>query len=116
MNGWIIREMGINVDTVEDSIQNAFLTEIDGNNTLKIKIAISSINASSGNVANSAMAVSEPGEHISVTAAFENVSERNITLDVFNTDDETRKIILDDLSELSVPGTRFDRPPLTHHN
>ena len=76
MNDWIIREMGINVDTVEDSIQNAFLTEIDGNKTLKIKIAISSISASCGSVVDSIMAVSERGEHIRVTAAFENVPEK----------------------------------------
>ena len=46
---------------------------------------------------------------------FENVSKRNNTLHVFNTNDETQIDIPDEVSELSVPGTHYDRQPHTHH-
>ena len=62
------------------------------------------------------MATSERGEHIGITAPFENVSKSNNTLDVFNTIDETRNNIPDEVSELSVPGTHFDRQSHIHHN
>ena len=62
------------------------------------------------------MASSEHGEHIRITAIFENVSERNNTLHVFNTNDKTRNNIPDEESEWSVPGTHLDRQPHTHHS
>ena len=62
------------------------------------------------------MANREPGEHIGITVPFENVSERNNTLHVFNTNDETRNDIPDEVKELSVRGTHFDRQPYTHHS
>ena len=63
------------------------------------------------------MAISERGEHMEISAPFENVSERNNTLHVFNINDETRNIIPGELSELSViPGTHLDRLPHTHYN
>ena len=92
------------------------MTAIDSNTTPKIELAYRSINASSGRNATSDMANSIRGEHIGMTAPFENVSERKSTLHVFNTNDETRNNFPDEVSELSVPGTYVDRQPLTHHN
>ena len=106
-------EMGNIVD--KDMIQNAILTAIDSIYTPKVQLAIRSINASSGRDATIVMANSERGEHIGITAPFESVSERNITLHVFNTNDETRNNIPDEVSELSVSGTYLDRQPHTHH-
>ena len=79
-NEKIDRERGNIVDTVEERIQNAFWTAIDSINTPKIELAIRSINAFSGRYATSVMASSERGENIGITAPFENVSEKNITL------------------------------------
>ena len=91
--------MGNMVDTVEDRIQNAFLAARDSVIvTYKIVLAFRSINASSGRDATSVMAGSERGEHIVVTAFFENVSEKNNTLHEFNSNDETRNKILDEVS------------------
>ena len=91
------------------------LIAIDSIITLGIELAIRSINASSGRDATSVIAKSERGEHRRVSAPFKNVSERNNTLHVFNTNYETRNNIPDEISELSVPGTHFDRQPHTHH-
>ena len=60
------------------------------------------------------MASSKRREDIGIIAPFENVSERNITLNVLITNDETRNKIPDDSSELSVPHTTSDRQPNTH--
>ena len=107
--------MGNIVDTVEDRIQNATLTAIDSIIAPKIELAIRSMNASSRRDATSVTANSERGEHIGITAPFENVSERNNTLHVVSTNDETRNNIPGEVSELSVQGTHFDRQPHTHH-
>ena len=115
LNEGIDREMGNIVDTVEDKIQNAILTAIDSIITPRIELAIWSKNASSGRDATSVTASSERGERVGITASFENVSERNSTLHVLNTIDETRNNIPDEVSELSVRGTHFDRQPHTHH-
>ena len=92
--------MGNVVDIIEDRIQNAFLTLIDSNITSKIELATRSGNASSGGDATSVMANSERGEHIGITATFENVSGRSNRLHVFNTNDETRNDIPEEVSEL----------------
>ena len=94
-NEKIDREMGNIVDTVEDRIQNAILTAIDSIIFLEIELAIRSINASSGWDATSVLAISERGEHIRITSPFENVSERNNTLHVLCTNDETGNKIPD---------------------
>ena len=62
------------------------------------------------------MVNSERGEHIGISAPFENIHERNNTLHVFSTIDKTRNIILDEVNELSVPGTHLDWQPHTHHS
>ena len=114
-NERIDREMSNIVDTVEDRIQNAILTAIDNIVTPKIELAIRSINASSGRDVTSVSANSERRERVGINASFENASRNDDTLDVSNVNDETRHNIPDELSELSVPETHFDRQAQTHH-
>ena len=103
------------VDTVEDRMQNALLAAIDNIVTPKIELAIRSINASSGRDVTSASANSERCEHAGVSTFFGNASGYNDTLGVSNVNDETRHNILDEVSELSVPETHFNRQAHTHH-
>ena len=114
-NERIDREMSNIVDTVEDRIQNAILTAIENIVAPKIELAIRSINASSGQDVTSASATSERREYIGSNVPFENASENNNTLGVTNVNDETRHNISDEVSELSVPETHFDRQAHTHH-
>ena len=88
-NEKIDREMSNIDDTVEERIQNAFLTAIDSIVAHEIELAIRSMNASSGRDATSVLASSELGEHIGIAAPFENVSEKNNTQHVLNVIDET---------------------------
>ena len=111
----IEREISNIVDTVEDRIQNAILTAIENIVAPKIELAIRSINASSGRDVTSVTANSKCGERVGINASFENASENNNTLRVPNVNDETRLNIPDEVSELSVPETRFDQQPQTHH-
>ena len=115
-NERIDREMNNIVDTVEDRVQNAILSAIENIVAPKIELAIRSINASSGRDATSVTANSERGERVGINASFENASENNNTLRVPNVNDETRLNIPDEVSELSVSETRFDRQPQTHHS
>ena len=115
-NERIDREMSNIVDTVEDRIQNAILTSIGNIVAPKIELAIRSISASSGRDVTSVTANSERGERVGINASFENASENNNTLRVPNVNDENRQNIPDEVSELSVPQTCFDRQPHTHHN
>ena len=115
-NERIDREMSNILDTVEDRIQNAILTAIENIVAPKIELAIRSINASSGRDATSVSANSERSECVGVNASLENASKNNDTLDVSNVNDETRHNIPDEVSELSVPVTHFDRQPHTHHS
>ena len=115
-NERIDREMSNIVDTVEDKIQNAVLTAIENIVAPKIELAIRSINSSSGRDVTSVTANSERGERVGISASFENASENNNTLRVPNVNDETRQNIPDEVSELSVPETRFDRQPHAHHS
>ena len=114
-NERIDREMSNVVDTVEDRIQNAMLTAIENIVAPKIELAIRSMKASSGRDATSVSANSERREHVGISTSFENVSGNNDTLGVSNVNDETRQNIPDEVSELSVPETRFDRQPHNHH-
>ena len=114
-NGKSDREMSNIVDTVEDRIQNAFLTAIDNIVAPKIELLIKSLNASSGRDATSVSTNSERREHAGLNTSFENASGNNNTLGVSNVNDETRLNIPDEVSELSVPETQFDRQPHTHH-
>ena len=114
-NERVDREMSNIVDTVEDRTHNAVLAAYDNTVTHKVELAIRSINASSGRDATSVSANSERWEHVGINASFENASENNNTLGVSNVNDETRHDIQDEVSELSVPETRFNRQPQTHH-
>ena len=114
-NERIDREMSNIVDTIEDRIQNAILTAIDNIVAPKIELAIRSINASSGRDATSVSANSERREHGGISTSFKNASGNNSTLGVSNVNDETRYNIPDEVSELSVLVTHFDRQPQTHH-
>ena len=114
-NERIDRELSSIVDTVEDRIQNAILTAIENIVAPKIELAVRSINAASGRDATSVSANSERRERVGVNASLENASRNNDTLDVSNVNDETRHNIPDEVSELSLPVTRFDRQPHTHH-
>ena len=114
-NERIDRESSNIVDTVEDRLQNAILTAIDNIVAPKIELAIRSINAPSGRDVTSVIANSERRERVGINASLKNVSENNI-LRVSNVNDETRQNIPDKVSELSVPETRFDRQPQSHHN
>ena len=68
----IDREMGNFVDRVEDGIRNAILTAIDNVITMRIELAVRSINASSGRSATSVTANSELGKHTGIAISFEN--------------------------------------------
>ena len=114
-NERIDTEMNNIVETVEDRIQNAILTAIDNIVAPKIELGIRSINTSSGRDVTSVSANSERREHAGINAFFENASENNNKLNTTNENDETRQNIHDEVSELSVPGTHFDRQPHTHH-
>ena len=107
--------MSNTLDTVEDRIQNAILTAIDNIVAPKIELAIRSVNASSGRDVTSVVANSERGEHVGINASFENASGNNNTPGVSNVNDETRHNIPDEVSELSVSETHFDRQAHTHH-
>ena len=107
-------EMSNIVDTVGDRIQNAVLTAIDSIVAPKVELAIRSRNASSGRDATSVTANSKRGEHVGINASLENASGNNV-LHVSTVNNETRTIMPDDLSELSVPETRFDRQTYTDH-
>ena len=114
-NERIDREMNNIIETVEDRIQNAILTAIDNIVAPKIELAIRSINTSSGWDVTSVSANSERRKHAGIDAFFKNASENNNKLNTTNENDETRQNIHDEVSELSVPGTHFDRQPHTHH-
>ena len=114
-NERIDREMSNIVDALEDRIQSAILTAIDKIIAPKIELAIRSINASSGRNAFSVIANSERGEHVGINTSFVNASGNNNTVHVSNVNDETRHSILDEVSELSVPKTHFNRQTHTHH-
>ena len=110
------KEMSNIADTVEDRIQNAILTAIENIVAPKIELAIKTINASSGRDMTSGTANSECGEYVGIDASFENASGNNSILHVSNVNDETRYNIPDEVSELSVPETHFDRQAHTHHS
>ena len=114
--------MGKIVDTLEDQIQNAFLTSIGSTITPKTKMAVRSINAASTRDATNVMAKGEHRECKEFSLFFGNASERKDTLHEFNANDETGNSILDEVSELSVPRThcnlclRFSTRNVTESN
>ena len=100
---------------VADKIQISVLSAID-NVIPRIELAVKSVTASSGWVAASITAKSEHRGHTGINTFFESVSERIFTNHEINADDETRRNIPDEVSELSVPRTHLDRQSHTHHN
>ena len=106
-------ETGDTVDTVEDGIQKAIFNAIDCIVAPKIQLAIRSKNTSSGQDATSVTANSEPGEHVGIKVFSKNASGDNNVVYVSKINDETRNNIPDEVSEFSVPETRFD-PSNTH--
>ena len=108
-------EMSKTVDTVEGRIQNSISTAIDNLVAPKIELAIRSITASSGRDTSSASANSERGERLGINTSSENASGNNNTPDASNANDETWHNIPDNVSELSVPETHFNRKPHSHH-
>ena len=115
-NKKINREMSNTVDSFEDRIQNAILTAIDNIVAPKIELAMRSINASSGPDVTNVTVNSERGELVGIDTFFENASGNNNILHVSNVNDETRHNIPDEVSELSVPESHFDRKSHTHHS
>ena len=114
-NERIDREMNNFVDMVEDRIQSAILAAIHNIVAPKIELSIRSLNAFSGRDVTSVSANSECKEHAGIGASFENASENNNTIGVTSLNDEARRNSQDGASELSVPGTQFDRQSHIHH-
>ena len=114
-NERIDREMAKLVDTVEDRIQNAILTAIDNIIAPKSELAIMSKKASSEQDGASVSVNSERREQVGISASFESASGSNDTLGISNVNDDTRNNFADEVSELSVPETHFDRQSHTHH-
>ena len=102
-------EMGNIVDMVENRTQNEMLTEIDIIITHSIEIVVRSFTESFGRDAAIFGLMSERGECIGITASFKNVSKRNNVFRELNANDDTRGKIQDNVSELPVSGTYFDR-------
>ena len=73
----IDREISNIVATVEDRIKNAILTAIDSIVAPKVELAIMSKNAPSALDLTSVAANSQQGEHVGITASFENESGNN---------------------------------------
>ena len=111
----IDREMSKIVETVEDRIHNGIFTAIDSFVAPMIESANRSKIASSGRNVISVTANSERGEHVRITALFENACGNNNALHRSIVNDETQNNIVDEVSELSVPETHFDRQTHTHH-
>ena len=114
-DGGVDREMGIISDTFEDRSQNSFLSALDKIIAPKIELAVRSMNASSGRDFTSKRTESECEEQVGITASLENAPENNNVLHVSSMNDETRNSIPDVVSEMSVPKTRLERQPHTHH-
>ena len=108
------REVSKIVDTVENMIQNAILAAIDNIVSPKIELAIRSKDASSVRNVTSVNANSERAEHVGINTSFENASGNNNILHVSKVNDETQHKIPDEVSDLSVPETHFDRQAHTH--
>ena len=92
-----------------------FWRAIDSFVAPKIELSIRLLNASSGQDATSVTANIERAEYVGVTDPFENASGNNNVLHLSNVKNETRNNLPDEVNELSVPGTRFDRQTHTHH-
>ena len=117
-NERIDRKMSNIVDTVDERIQNSLLTAIENIVAPKTKteLAIRSTNASSGRDVTSVTANSERAENIGINTLFEDASGNKSIPYASNVIDETRHNIPNEVSELSVPETQFERQARTHQN
>ena len=106
--------MGNIGDTFEDRILNAILTAIDNIITPRIELADRPRKTLSGQNVASVMGNLERGEPVEITASFDTLSERNNIFHESGVNDETRRNAPDEVSDLSVSGTHFDRQSRTH--
>ena len=102
------------IDTFPDRIQNAILTAADIIIAPKIELVVRSVDAATDWDMASTRTESEREERVGITAPSESASEISNVLHVSNMNDETQNKILDQVSELSVQGTRSDWPSHTH--
>ena len=115
LTAWIDREMGYKVDTVEDKIQDGILSVFDRNITSSIESALRLTKASSGRNFASVSANSQRGEHIGITCSLENASDGENTIHDFDANDETCGNIPDEIDEILVSKTHFDRQSHSNH-
>ena len=101
-------------DMVEDTIQNAILT-LDDYITVRVELAVRSINMSAGRDGASVTGILERVERIGIVAFSENAFESRNTFHELDASGETRRNVPDEASELPVSGTQFDQQPFTHH-
>ena len=74
-----------------------------------------STSASSGRDATSVLAISERDEHKGFSASFENVSEKNKTLQELHTNIESLRIYPGEVIDFLVPWRQFEQQPHTRH-
>ena len=108
------REISNIADTLEDK-KTAILTATDSIVAPKLQFAVRSKKHVLWRRSDHCHGKFGTWEHIGITTTFENVSERNNTLHVLSTNDETGNSTPDEVSEWLPPGTPFDRQPHTHH-
>ena len=112
-NERIDKEVSNSIHTVESMILNKISTTIDNIVAPRIGLAIRSVSTSSGRDVTRVTANSKRREHVGINAFFENASENK---NIRNGNDETRNDLPNEVSELSVPKTHFDRRRHSHHN
>ena len=96
----ITREKSNVVETVEGMIQNAILSAMDNNITVRIELALRSMNASSGRDVASVTANSERGEQVRVCAFYKIVPESNSSFRQLSLTDETGRCSPDEVYNL----------------
>ena len=111
LTDWIASKMRIVVEAFEERYQKANLAAMDTIIPPMIGLAVRSLNVSSGWDATSVTANSGRREQLGITASFEKLSDRNITVHEFNVNDETYVYVSDEVSEFPVPRIRFDGRP-----
>ena len=103
------------VKTVEDRVQNVFLTAMDNIITPISELAVKSMNTSSGQEVASVTTICERGEQLGIFALHGNVCDMNRTFLEMNSTDETEEDIADEVSDLAVSKAQFDWRLQTNH-